>query len=83
MACGLPIVTTPLGAEGIACRAEQHLLLAASESEFVAAIFRLLEDQALRLALRRQAVALIREHYSWDGVLQPLSKLLNEAGEAR
>lgn len=83
MACGLPIVTTPLGAEGIACRAEQHLLLAATESEFVAAIFRLLEDQVLRLTLRQQAVALISDHYSWDGVLQPLSKLLNETGEAQ
>lgn len=83
MACGLPIVTTPLGAEGIACRAEQHLLLAATESEFVAAIFRLLEDQALRLTLRQQAVALISDHYSWDGVLQPLSKLLKEPGEAQ
>lgn len=76
MACGLPIVTTPLGAEGIACEDGQHLLLASDPAQFVAAITRLLAEPALRQQLSATALHLIQQHYSWQGVLAPLAASL-------
>ena len=78
MACGLPIVTTPLGAEGIACQDGQHLLLASDPQQFVTAISRLLAAPALRLQLSDAAVKLIQQQYSWHGVLAPLSASLSK-----
>lgn len=78
MACGLPIVTTPLGAEGIACQDGQHLLLASDPQQFVAAISRLMAAPALRLQLSDAAVKLIQQQYSWRGVLAPLSASLSK-----
>ncbi|MDD4863070.1 MAG: TIGR03087 family PEP-CTERM/XrtA system glycosyltransferase [Alishewanella agri] len=76
MACSLPIVTTPLGAEGIACEDGQHLLLASDPAQFVAAITRLLAEPALRQQLSATALHLIQQHYSWQGVLAPLAASL-------
>lgn len=76
MACGLPIVTTPLGAEGIACEDGQQLLLATEPTQFVAAIKHLLAEPVIRQQLSAAALQLIQQHYSWQGVLAPLAASL-------
>jgi glycosyltransferase involved in cell wall biosynthesis len=76
MACGLPIVTTPLGAEGIACEDGQQLLLATEPTQFVTAIKHLLAEPVIRQQLSAAALQLIQQHYSWQGVLAPLAASL-------
>ena len=82
MACGLPVITTPLGAEGIACKPGEHLLTATTEADFIACIEQLLDSPRLQLALQTNGPELIRQHYSWDGVLQNLPALLQQRQEA-
>ncbi|MCH8537241.1 MAG: TIGR03087 family PEP-CTERM/XrtA system glycosyltransferase [Alkalimonas sp.] len=82
MACGLPVITTPMGAEGIACQHGVHLLTASDEAEFVASIERLQAEPDLRLALQSNGPELIRQQYSWEGVLQTLPELLQQRQEA-
>lgn len=78
MACGLPVVTTALGAEGIACKSEHDILIADGEDAFLSAIFTLWQQPELCKALGQNACTLIRDKYSWDGVLQALPGFLNK-----
>ena len=52
---GLPIVSTPLGAEGIDLRDGENILLAADPASFAEATVRLLTDPTLNHRLRTQA----------------------------
>lgn len=47
MAHGLPVVATPVGAEGMGLQDGVHLLVAADEETFAAQVLRLLRDDAL------------------------------------
>ena len=55
---GLPIVSTPLGAEGIDLRDGDNILLAADPASFAEATLRLLTDPPLNHRLRTQGRAL-------------------------
>jgi polysaccharide biosynthesis protein PslH len=68
MAAGLPLVSTPMGMEGIAAGAGTHYLSGATPPELAAAIVRLLGDQALREQLATAAGQLVREQYDWQVV---------------
>ncbi len=65
MACGTPVVATPKGAEGLAVRDGEHLLLAEGAEPFAAAVIRLLEDEALRRRLGEAGRALVVRRYDW------------------
>ncbi len=82
MACGLPVITTPMGAEGIACQPGEHLLTAQTEAEFLQCIAEVQQNPALRQALQQNGPELIRQRYSWEGVLQPLQRILAAKEEA-
>jgi len=69
MARGIPVVTTPVGAGGIAVENGEHLLVCDDAGEMVEAILRLLVDQLLWQRLSQQSRALVRERYSWPGLL--------------
>jgi polysaccharide biosynthesis protein PslH len=63
MAMGVPVVSTTVGAEGIAVVPETHLLIADDAPAFADAAVRLLTDPALRARLRAQAHALAAARY--------------------
>jgi glycosyltransferase involved in cell wall biosynthesis len=68
MALGRPVISTPLGVEGLSVRAEEHVVLAESGPEFAAAILRLLGDGELRRRLAGAARALLEARFSWNQV---------------
>jgi glycosyltransferase involved in cell wall biosynthesis len=65
MTVGLPIVSTPMGMEGIDAEDGTHYLAGATPAELAAAIVRLLDDQALRERLAEAGDRLVREQYDW------------------
>jgi MoaA/NifB/PqqE/SkfB family radical SAM enzyme/glycosyltransferase involved in cell wall biosynthesis len=69
-AAALPVVATPLGAEGLPVRDGAHLLLADGE-HFAAAVRRLLSDAGLRASLGRHARAFAAGR-SWQEVTSAL-----------
>jgi sugar transferase (PEP-CTERM/EpsH1 system associated) len=77
-ACGLPVIATPMGAEGISCQEDHDILLANSSIEFVERIQCLVQNKALTEQLILNALSLVRQHYSWPGKLQVLAKVLAE-----
>ena len=67
-ASGLPVVSTALGAEGIAARDGQDLLLADSPEEQADACLRVLEDDALAERLAVGGRRLAEERFSWNAI---------------
>jgi len=69
-ACGLPVVSTTLGAEGTQATSGQHLLLADTPEQFADGILRLLSDRELAARLGSNLRALVRAHYGLDTLVR-------------
>ena len=72
---GRPIVSTSIGAEGIAVSHEQNLLLADGPAAFAEAAVRLLVDPALNQRLRQAGRAWVEEKYAWPVVYQEVDEI--------
>lgn len=72
---GLPVVSTPIGAEGIALRDGENILLAADAPAFAAAVVRLLRDPTLNTALRVNGRAWVEETYAWQTVYRRVDEV--------
>ena len=66
LAMARPVVSTSLGAEGLAVNHGQHVLIADDPGEFAEQVGRLLADGALRVALGREGRSLVEREYSWE-----------------
>lgn len=80
-ACGLPVVTTPIGAEGIECKDEVHCLLAADAEKFKFQLNRLLNDENCYNRVRRNAIELVNDHYTWEANNEQLLSLFKSTSE--
>jgi len=76
-ACGLPVVSTSMGAEGIKCTPGQNIEVGDEPNDMFDAIKRLMAAPHHHQSVRNSALATIDEHYSWDGILTPLLQLLD------
>jgi glycosyltransferase involved in cell wall biosynthesis len=78
MAMGLPIVSTSLGAEGIAVIQGQNILLADTDDDFAEAVTLILTYPALADRLGRAARELAVRQYSWGVAGQELLHVYHE-----
>jgi glycosyltransferase involved in cell wall biosynthesis len=78
MARGKAVVTTPLGAEGLA--ADAPLKVADSAAEIAEAVAALLDDAEVRRALGRRAREFVTQHHSWSGFAARLADIYRELG---
>jgi glycosyltransferase involved in cell wall biosynthesis len=65
-AAGVPVVSTPLGAEGLPARDGEHLLLAANAREFQEAVSSLLGNPELRARVGRAGRYLYECEFTWE-----------------
>jgi len=63
MALGKPIVSTPIGTEGISTQSGKNILIADNEKEFVADVERLITDNELFQNISRSAIEYIQEKF--------------------
>ena len=80
-ACALPVISTPMGAEGILCQADQNILIASTPNEFIAHANQLITQPTLAKSIGQSALQIIQKHYSWPSQLQPLVNLLGLEGK--
>lgn len=76
---GLPIVSTSLGAEGIACRDGENILLADDAPSFAQAVVRVLRDSELARQLRENGRRWVEEYYDWNKVYSAWDQIYSEA----
>lgn len=68
LAMGLPVVSTRIGAEGIAVTHGENILIADTPHQFADAVCRVLHDRAFADRLGANGRALVEEKYTWDAV---------------
>lgn len=83
MACGKAVVSTTLGAEGLAVVPGRDLLIADDPESFASATGRVLDDVDLRARLGAAARELVVSEYGWKRAVETLSAFYGELLEAR
>ena len=76
MACGLPVVSTRLGAEGIDCCHGENIMMADSSVAFVEQIRILESNPRLKSSISLSASDLVSRQYSWEGKLRVLEEVI-------
>ena len=77
------VVSTTIGAEGIAVTHGEHLLIADKPTDFADATVQLLRDHSLRAAIARSGRQLAEERYDWLAVGEDFSRLLQQVVSRR
>jgi len=75
MAAGVPVISTRLGAEGIAAEDRKQILLADTPADMAAAIRSLLTEPGLVSSLRDSARTLVESNYDWRVLGAKLAEL--------
>ena len=83
MASGAPVVSTPIGAQGIAVKDGEHVLIVHSAEEFARSIIDLLGNEELRRTLAAKARKVIEQEYSWKKIVGDLDPELRELVRSR
>ena len=83
MAAGVPVVSTSLGAEGIPLHTGDNGLLADTPEMMAESILLLLQDDALRTSIIRQARSLVEDRFAWDRGIDMLEDVFAEVVAGR
>jgi len=75
-ACGIPLVSTVLGAEGIPVVDNKHILLADDPVRFAEAIVRIINDRPFAEQLAHNCRELVREGYSVESLCREAAHIL-------
>ncbi|HUV03878.1 MAG TPA: glycosyltransferase family 4 protein [Armatimonadota bacterium] len=84
MALGTPVVSTPVGAEGLQAQDGVHILIAESDAALAEQISRVLADTGLAARIAQNAHALVQKRYRWDAIAAEFECILvaHEEGTA-
>ncbi len=78
MALGRPVVSTPIGCEGLDVIDGQHLLISADSEQFAEKTARLLTDPQLYQRISTRGRQLVEDRYDWDRVAGHLLEVYAE-----
>ena len=76
MAMGKAVITSPQSIAGLDVDPDAHVLCAATDGEWVAAISRTFDDARLRRQLGFEARRYVEQNHCWERCLEPLDALL-------
>ena len=77
-ASGIPVVSTSLGAEGLAAKSGEEILLADTPAAFAEGCLRLLEQPALAQSIAANARRIVEARYDWPVVMAQLDGTYRE-----
>ncbi|WP_437649779.1 glycosyltransferase family 4 protein [Sorangium sp. So ce362] len=83
LAAGVPVVSTQLGAEGLALRDREHAIITRTVEEIRGALLELDADPALRARLAAAGRALVQSRYDWSVVGDTLARIYEQLAEQR
>lgn len=82
MAMGVPVVTGPVGFEGLNIQSGEGAFLAEDAASFAEICIRLLGDAALRARVGRAGQSAIRRQFDWDAIAGRLEQHLYAVGKS-
>ena len=83
MAAKLPLVTTPVGAEGLGAKDGENIIIKKTSSQLAKATIAILKDPVRAEKLANAARKLVEEKYSWQKMAQYLDKVYLKTGNAK
>ncbi|MHB1457839.1 MAG: glycosyltransferase family 4 protein [Armatimonadota bacterium] len=83
MAAGVPVVSTSIGAEGLNCIPDKHLLIVDEPEDFASAIEQIMKNPDLADNLSREARLLVEKQYSWKEIGANLAGLVESVVDDR
>jgi glycosyltransferase involved in cell wall biosynthesis len=83
MALGRPVVSTPVGCEGLEASDGEHIHVAHGPDEFALKTVQLLTDEGLRRSTVESAREMVVARYDWDVIADKLGQVYEEASHAR
>ncbi len=75
MATGLPVVTTTVGAQGLAVTANQEILVADDPDAMVTTLSDIFTNVKQRHEITKRARAVVEKNYSWDQLAKKLEEV--------
>jgi polysaccharide biosynthesis protein PslH len=76
MAAGVPMVSTAVGMEGLACTPGRDILVGDTPEAFAAHCMALLENRSLGVQIASSALSLVERECSWDSVARQFEDVL-------
>ncbi len=76
MAAGLPVVSTTIGAEGLAYTADQDILIADTPAAFAQHCLTLLSNEPTRQSIAAEALILVERSFSWASATAHFESIL-------
>jgi glycosyltransferase involved in cell wall biosynthesis len=83
MAMGIPVVSTTIGAEGLAVKHGENILLADSAEDFAKAICDLFSNNELRGRIGGNALEMVRCDCSWESITKVFEKYCHDVCRTR
>jgi len=74
LSIGTPVVSTPIGAQGLALEQGRHILLGTSPGEFATQLVLMLSDTKLRTQIAEEGRKRVLERYTWGMLGEELSR---------
>lgn len=81
MATGLPVVTTPLGIDGLDVVPGRHALVAATAQDLATQAVRLINTKSLGAKIAAAAKHLVTQKYNWSIISSNLDRIYQELGQ--
>jgi glycosyltransferase involved in cell wall biosynthesis len=78
LACGLPVVSTSVGAEGLALTPGRHLIIADTVEQMADALLHCIRNPAQAQTLAQQGRQRVLERYDWDILADHLERIWHE-----
>lgn len=78
MAAGLPVISTPVGVEGLGVEDGTHVLIARDPHEFVIKTVEILNNRDLYRDIQSQAFKHVKQNFSWKAIAKKLEKVYKE-----
>jgi polysaccharide biosynthesis protein PslH len=75
MASGIPVLSTPIGAEGLPVKDNVHLMLADTPETFADSAIRILRDRTLSIQIAKNAKAFVSENCDWENIGRQFSEI--------
>jgi len=73
--CGLPVVSTKIGVEGLEVRNEENILIEDDMNKFATKVVTLLKDKELAMKLGKAARDLVMDKYDWKKIGEQLDAI--------
>jgi len=81
MASGTPVVTTPLGIEGIEAKDGKEILVGKTSHDIARLTAKVLEDEKLYMTIAKNAREFVEKNYTWDSIVDKLESVYRQVAK--